>query len=100
MSLRQCPKARTVGRCVRLPAVPQIIQTLLPQLFNIRKVSDVLGNGPLSIDLQVRVSVVQIPHKCLESGHRTAKSFDEVGEHPQRVNEAELSLRPWRTIEL
>jgi hypothetical protein len=46
------------------------------------------------------VSIIHIQDKRFESRHRAAKSLDEVGEHPWRMDKAELSLRPWRTIEL
>jgi hypothetical protein len=45
------------------------------------------------------MTVVQAVDQRLEPGNDAAKPFDEVGEHPWRMNEGEPSLRPWRTVE-
>jgi hypothetical protein len=46
------------------------------------------------------MAVVQAEEQRIKPGKYAAKPFNEVGEHPWRMNERELPLRPWRTVEL
>ena len=100
MPLGHLLKARSNGRGVCLPSILQVLESLLPKLLDIRKVADVLGNRPLPLELKPCAGVVYTDKKCVKSRQRTAKAFQEVREHPWRVNEGELPLRPWRTVEL
>jgi hypothetical protein len=62
--------------------------------------TDVLGNRPLPLELKPCAEVVQSGDQRVKSRQRAAEAFDEVRKHPGRVNEGELPLRPWRTVEL
>jgi hypothetical protein len=98
--LRQFLKACTYGRRVGLLALLQVIQPFLPQLLHVCEVPDVLSDGPLSLKLPMGVSIIHVQDKRFQSRQRAAKSLNEVGEHPWRMDKAELSFRPWRTVEL
>src|SRR6185369_10264983 len=100
MPLCQLLKARTNGRGIRLPPLLQVLESLLPELLDIREVTDVLSNRPLSLELQSCPRVVHIDKQCVKPRQSAAKAFDEIRQHPGRVNEGELPLRPWRTGEL
>ena len=61
--------------------------------------TDVLRDRPLAFDLKLCARVIHTDKQCVESRQRAAKSFDEVRQHPWRVNEGELPLRPCRTVD-
>src|SRR5690242_10956194 len=48
----------------------------------------------------MRAIVIHSHEKNVEPRQHAPESFDEVGEHPRRMNERELPLRPGRTVEL
>jgi len=62
--------------------------------------TDVLSNRPFPLELGMCMTIVQAEEQRIKPGDYAAKPFDEVGEHPWRMNERKLSLRPWRTVEL
>src|SRR5678809_916073 len=100
MPLRQLLKARSNGWGVGLPSLLQVLESLLPELLDIRKMTDVLSNRPLPLELKLCARVVDADKQRVKSRQRAAKAFDEVRQHPRRVNEGEFPLRPWRTREL
>jgi hypothetical protein len=96
----QILKASADGWRVRLPSCPQVLESLLPEFFHVGEMPDVLGNGPLSIDLTMRKLVVQSDDEHIQTRQYASKPFDEVGEHPWGVTKLELPLGPWRAVEL
>src|SRR5690242_9448142 len=100
MPFRQLLKSRGNGGGVRRPSMLQVIESLLPQLLDIRQMADVLSNRPLPLELKSCTGVVHPDQKCVESRQQPAKTFEEVRQHPWRVNEGELPLRPWRAVGL
>jgi hypothetical protein len=77
MPLGQLLKARTNRRGARLPAVLQILETLLPEFLDIRKMTDVLSNGPLPLELKSSAGVVHPDKERVKSRQRAAKALDE-----------------------
>lgn len=57
---------------------------------------NVLGNGPLPVDLVVRSVLPHSLKQRPESWNGAAKAFDEVREHPRRVHKRERALCPVR----
>jgi len=100
MPLGQLLKARSYSRRVRLPPLLQVLESFLPQLLDIGKVTDVLSNRPLPLELKSRAGVVQADKQRVKSRQSATKSFAEIRQHPWRVTEGELPLRPWRAVEL
>jgi hypothetical protein len=93
-------EASADGWRVRVPSYPQILESFLPKFFHVGEMSDVLGYGPLSIDLTMRKFVTQSDDEHIQTRQDAAKPFDEVGQHPGWVDKLELPLDPWRTVEL
>src|SRR6476660_3610530 len=100
MPLRQLLKARSNGRGVRLPPLLQVLESLLPELLDIRKMTDVLSNRPLPLELKLCAPVINAGKQRVKSRQCAAKAFDEIRQHPSRVNEGKFPLRPWRAGEL
>lgn len=100
MPLRQILESRGNGRSVRLPSILQVLESLLPKLLDIRQMADVLSNRPLPLELKSCAGVVYTDKQCVNSRQQAAKAFEEVRQHPRRMNEGKRPLRPWRTIEL
>ena len=96
MSFRQLLKPRSHCSRVRLSSLTQILKSLLPKLLNIRKMPNVLGNGPLAFDLVVRSVLPHSLKQRPESWNEAAKAFDEVREHPRRVHKRERAVWPAR----
>src|SRR5262245_33563163 len=82
MPLRQLLKARSNGWSVRLPSVLQILESLLPELLDIREMADVLSNRPLLIELKSCAGVVHSDEQCVNSRQRATKALDKVRKHP------------------
>src|SRR5262245_851768 len=100
MPLRHLLKARTNGRGVGRPSALQVLEALLPELLDIRKMTDVLGNRPFPFELKASAGVGHADKERGKPRQHAAKAFDEVRQHPWRGNQGELPLRPQRTLEV
>lgn len=87
-------EARRLCRSVDLASLAKVLESFLPEIFHVGKMSDILSDGPLSVRLSMRSVIVDACEQWPKAGNQTPESFDEIGEHPRGMHERELALRP------
>src|SRR5262245_61293036 len=89
-----------IGGRVVLAALAQIFEPLLPQLLDVREMPDVLDDRPGILVTTMGGHLVDSGEERPQASGHAAQPLDEVGEHPRRVNELELPVRPSRALEI
>lgn len=87
-------EARRLCRSVDIASLAKVLESFLPQIFHVGKMPDILSDGPLSVRLSTRSVIVDVCEQWPQAGNQTPEAFDEIGEHPRRMHERELALRP------
>ncbi len=100
VSLGQRSEVLWASRGVDWSPISQIVQTLLPELFHVGQVPDVLSDGPRPVHSAMRDIVVQVVQKRPQSRDQAPQPLDEIDEHPRRVDEGEATFGPRRPLEL
>ncbi len=101
--LMACGRALKPGRrCrgVHRSTLAEVFEPLLPELFDIREMPDVLSDRPFAIDLMMSCCVADALEQDVKSRHQAAQSFNEVGQHPWRMDKGKAALRPGNPGEL
>ena len=100
MACGRALKPRRQCRGVRRSTLAEVFEPLLPELFHVREMPDVLSDRPLAVDLNMSRFVADALEQDVKSRHQAAQSFNEVGQHPWRMDKGKAALRPGNPGEL
>jgi hypothetical protein len=92
MPVRSRFKPAWISRRIRITSLAEVLQSLLPQVLDVRQVADVLSDGPLPLVAPVRQVIIDTADQHADSRDHAAKALDEVGEHPERLPKSEAAL--------
>ncbi len=91
---RRGREARRLRRSVGIASLAKVLESFLPEIFHVGKMSDILSDRPLAVRLSMRSVIVDACEQWSQAGNQATEAFDEIGEHPGRMHERELALRP------